>query len=283
MASSFSRLYNQLSKQTYDSLPNDMTYAFERQELMYSLGYDVAHKSGPKAVVRGTHHGKNVRKIRDEHPVSKWGTTNDPHEAMERRRIVQSTAKSGAELSKITNKMAKSMQTNGAVPDNLVRQLMAHDDRATLSLIKASIVSPVKVYNKDSVYNTESPTLPPIDSKHRKRGEGIRQDFNSENKHSLVNIPSKIDVLYSKQKWSSEERHHLNRLYLELPLPSNLRNRDLWLLYLQGFAARFVLIHPKRTPEEVMEKVQEMYNKKQFKEKDEVEKWDAVALSRIKS
>lgn len=282
MASNFARLYNQLNKQTYDSLPNDMTYDFERQELMYALGYDVAHKSGPKAVTRSTYHGKNVRKIRDERPISKWGTTADPHEAMEKRRIVQSTAKSGKELSKITREMAKSIQTDGTVPDTIVRKLMAHDDRATLSLIKASIVSPVKVYNKDSVYNTESPTLPPIDPKHLRRGEGIRQDFNSDNKRSLVNSPSKI-LKFTKQKWTTEERQHLNRLYLELPLPSNLRNRDLWQLYLQGFAARFVLVHPTRTPDEVMEKVQEMINKKQFKEKDEVERWEAVAVSRIKA
>lgn len=88
-----------------------------------------------------------------------------------------------------------------------------------------------------------------------------------------------INRSFTSNKWSSEERQQLNRLYQEIARPPRRANLELWSLYFDNVADKFRAFHPKRSKDEVIKKLREMIAKRQMKETGEHDYWQQLSSS----
>jgi hypothetical protein len=240
MATEFSRLYRELCHSFPHDLPQDIGYTRERKQVLKTLGYDV-HINEPKIVVPAKHHGKAARRKIPEARLK--AISVESHENFKNQRKIKAMTVKTQQVHELTSQIQGLMSQNKFVSKNLwskydkIYGTSSHDDK--IGDKKADVASPTRCaesFKRDSSV--------------------IRSDF-------------------SKYKWTKSERDRLNVLYFELEKPAN-GSVGAWDVYYEGFASRFLITFPHRDKQEVIEKIQEMYAVRHFKEKGEIEYWKSI-------
>jgi hypothetical protein len=265
-ATNFFRLYREIDKSLPSNIPPDLNYQKERLEVFHKLkGNSYLNNTvmngitaEPGLVAPPKHHGKFIRMkarngVTEERRKKVEQSDIDRKRDLEIRRYIQETQETTQLISEIDNRV--SSKKSKTLPSRLLKKLTLVEDKrvgdtAMLrenAFIGSNIPSPGKV--------KENPIYTPHIAQ-----KGLVFDRN-----------------YSEAKWSLEERQKLYSLYQQFELPPvYCKNVEIWKLYFLKVADSFRILFPKRTTEEVVQKVREMVAKRQMKEAGEDIFWNSV-------
>ena len=293
MSSQFTRLYRELKQKTPSGKVYDTSYEREREDVMARLGHGVG-RSFTEQVKSHVHHGKIARHRRDSHQLSIQECGTAKKDLKLKKSIVTASAES-TRISAITKKMEELMKSGQPVPDKLIRQLAVVSPQTQRHFKCIEDMPGVQFIADAGEANATAGSV--TGKRYSKENMAAATAFNdgesviSRNGRLICRAPEpsyscvRAKNVYGfaareELRWSVEERDTLNRIYLETPTPTQKRSKELWELYLQAVARRFLTLYPQRGLTEVVEKARAMIAHRRMKEKGETLYWSRQQASR---
>lgn len=288
MTSKVFRLYREIDKSLPDKRPYDMTYVRERQEvfeMLQPISYDKQMRSLSRTVEPLKHHGRTAR-LRADVNMRRDVERQREKELEQRmqenhmRAILQEYRDNG----KAIVNMQKCIEDHRPIPARTVQTLFAKDSRAyeIKNLIlkgELDVVKEVVSANGNMSTSTNSPPrrLPPLENNNALKSPPANRPMPCFQQPTIVvDNRREFDRTKTKTKWSLQERQKLNELYREIPLPQPNAQLEIWSIYFDKVAARFIVFYPERTKSDVREKLKTMITKRQLKEAGEVAYWQEM-------
>lgn len=285
--SKFSRIYKEIDKSAPSAKIYDFSYKQERMEIFELLnastaykGLDSAQYKPPRKAEPLKYHGKLAR-LKGQHGMDHEKRKQKQKEAEDffKEKEIRSTMQRSLDSRQYLDEMLQKMDSNQPISSKTVERLtkaLTRDDpildrvKATASS-SSSLIKSAKSLPKISSEKQKLTSTPPLAASPSNPSHFFREPaYHFENRRM-------IDRGRTQQKWSLEERDRLSQIYRDCPPPANQAHIEIWQLYFENIAARFLAFSPHRSREEAVAKARMMIAKRQMKERGEEEYWQRIS------
>lgn len=249
--SEFRKLYRDLCNVTPSGQVEDLAFEKDRKNVMRDLGYKM--KGVPPRVCGLKYHGASARRDANESRLKALGSNYA--ETVKKKKYLHDLLVDSEKINKVTKEIEQYILENKPVPNYIFDKLPA-DDTIMKIQMEAKMERAKRNKNLSAILPGQKNViaLPPLSKTRQRQPINIMKEFTT-------------------TRWSKEERDLLNKLYHEVPRPSNKKKLDLWKVYYENISYRFKEFFPIRNQIDIEKKLEEMIIKRQFKEIGEAEFW----------
>jgi NAD+--asparagine ADP-ribosyltransferase len=250
-SSEFRKLYRDLCNVNPSGVVEDISFEQDRKNIMRDLGYKM--KGVPARVIGLKYHGATARRDANECRLKAIGSNYA--ETVRKKKYLHDLLVDSEKINKVTKEIQQYILEGMPVPNYVFDKLPA--DEAIIKIqMEAKMERAKRNKNSSSLLPGQKNVvaLPPLSKTRQRQPINIMKDF-------------------TLTRWSREERDLLNKLYHEVPRPSNKKKMDSWKIYYISISSRFKEFFPERKQIDIEQKLEEMITKRQFKELGETDYW----------